>query len=106
MSSLPAKRSGGPLDEWYPVQVKQKAKAGRPDIDSFKAVLERENRTLGYFVAFEFTRGAILEARAYKARTNKDIILRTVKEMLDEVAPPRKMAGSIMPAKVTRRKKA
>ena len=25
------------MDEWYPVQVKQKDKVGRPDIDSFEA---------------------------------------------------------------------
>lgn len=34
-------------DDWFPIQVKQKDKAGRPDIDSFEAVMTRENRTLG-----------------------------------------------------------
>src|SRR5947209_20434660 len=37
------------MDAWYPVQVKQKDKAGRPDIDSFEAVMMRENRTKGFF---------------------------------------------------------
>jgi len=31
------------MDQWYPIQVKQKDKAGRPDIDSFEAVMAREN---------------------------------------------------------------
>src|SRR5690242_5046396 len=30
------------MENWYPVQVKQKDKAGRPDIDSFEAVMMRE----------------------------------------------------------------
>ncbi len=29
------------MDVWYPVQVKQKDKAGRPDIDSFEAMMTR-----------------------------------------------------------------
>ena len=43
------------MDEWYPIQVKQTAKVGRPDIDSFEAVMIREERMLGYFVGFDFT---------------------------------------------------
>jgi len=35
----------GFMDVWYPIQVKQKDKAGRPDIDSFEAVMTREERT-------------------------------------------------------------
>jgi hypothetical protein len=29
------------MDHWYPIQVKQKDKVGRPDIDSFEAVMTR-----------------------------------------------------------------
>ena len=43
------------MDEWYPIQVKQTAKVGRPDIDAFEAVMIREERTPGYFVGFDFT---------------------------------------------------
>ena len=42
------------MGEWYPIQVKQKDKAGRPDIDSFEAVMMREDRKKGFFVAFDF----------------------------------------------------
>lgn len=42
-------------DDWFPVQVKQSEKVGRPEIDKFEAVMEREGpdgRQRGFFVAF------------------------------------------------------
>ena len=39
------------MDEWYPIQVKQKDKVGRPDVDSFEAAMSREDRKKGFFVA-------------------------------------------------------
>jgi site-specific DNA-methyltransferase (adenine-specific) len=33
------------MDAWYPIQVKQKDKAGRPDIDSFEVVMLTESST-------------------------------------------------------------
>jgi hypothetical protein len=36
------------IDVWYPVQVKQKDKAGRPDIDSFEAMMARADRQKGF----------------------------------------------------------
>lgn len=44
------------LDEWYPVQVKQRDKVGRPDVDAFEAVMMREERTKGFFVSFDSRR--------------------------------------------------
>ena len=29
-------------DDWFPIQVKQTDKVGRPDVDAFQAVMERE----------------------------------------------------------------
>ena len=60
VSSMPHKsgKAAGELDfmdAWYPIQVKQKDKAGRPDIDMFEAAMIRENRTKGFFVSFEFS---------------------------------------------------
>jgi hypothetical protein len=43
------------------VQVKQTDRVGRPDIDAFEAVMEREGahgRQRGFFVAFGYTRDA------------------------------------------------
>jgi DNA modification methylase len=79
------------MDEWYPVQVKQRDKVGRPDIDSFEAVMHRENRVLGYFVAFGYTLDAETEARRFKKQTGKEIVLLRVSELLDGEIPLHKM---------------
>ncbi len=47
------------MDHWYPIQVKQKDRVGRPDIDSFEAVMVREDRTKGFFVAFDYSDDAL-----------------------------------------------
>ena len=72
------------MDAWYPIQVKQKDKAGRPDIDSFEAVMMREDRTKGFFVSFAFTSDAMKEIGAFFRKTGKIIIPLTVREILDE----------------------
>jgi hypothetical protein len=56
------------MDQWYPIQVKQKDKASRPDIDSFEAVMARENRTKGFFVSFAFTSDALSEISSFLER--------------------------------------
>ncbi|MFZ0284551.1 MAG: hypothetical protein WAL32_04930 [Terriglobales bacterium] len=71
-------------DVWFPLQVKQKDKAGRPDIDMFEAVLMRENRTKGFIVAFDFTSDALHEIDAFFRREHKAIVPLTVREILDE----------------------
>ncbi|MBC8481632.1 MAG: restriction endonuclease [Planctomycetes bacterium] len=72
------------MDLWYPIQVKQKNKAGRPDIDSFEAVMMREDRTKGFFVSFDYTGDAMSEIDAFFKRTGKSIIALTVKDILEE----------------------
>ncbi len=72
------------MDMWYPIQVKQKEKAGRPDIDSFEAVMMRENRTKGFFVSFAFTNDALVEISQFFKRSGKVIVPLTVREILDE----------------------
>jgi len=69
---------------WYPIQVKQKDKVGRPDIDAFEAVLVRENQQKGFFVAFDFSRDALTEIDGFFRNTAKTIIPLTVREILDE----------------------
>lgn len=71
------------MDAWYPIQVKQKDKTGRPDIDSFEAVMMRENRDRGYFVSFDYSSDAVKESDAFYRRTKKVIKLLTVREILD-----------------------
>jgi DNA modification methylase len=72
------------MDEWYPIQVKQTAKVGRPEIDKFEAVLMRENRTRGYFVAFGYSSDALKEINSFFKRTGREIIPFTVKQLLEE----------------------
>ena len=74
-------------DDWFPIQVKQTDRVGRPDIDAFEAVMEREGahgRQRGFFVAFGYSRDAFQECAAFQKRTGRIIKLLTVQEILDE----------------------
>lgn len=71
-------------EKFYPIQVKQKDKAGRPDIDAFQTVLMREGCDKGFFVSFAYSGDAEREAGAFFKRTGKTIVLFTVRDILDE----------------------
>jgi hypothetical protein len=70
--------------DWFPIQVKQADKVGRPDIDQFEAVMAREDRTKGFFVAFDYTDDALREIDAFFRKSGKVIVALTVREILDE----------------------
>lgn len=72
------------MDIWYPIQVKQKDKVGRPDVDSFEAVMMRNDRTKGFFIGFDFSSDATREIGAFFKKTGKVIVPLTVREILDE----------------------
>lgn len=72
------------MDQWYPIQVKQKDKAGRPDIDSFEAMMARENRTKGFFVSFDYTSDALSEISSFFRKSGRVIVPFTVREILDD----------------------
>jgi DNA modification methylase len=72
------------MDVWYPIQVKQRDKVGRPDIDAFEAVMSRADRTKGFFVSFAFSRDALSEIDAFFRKTGKVIIPLTVRDILNE----------------------
>ncbi len=57
---------------------------GRPDIDAFEAVMEREDRQRGFFVAFGFSSDADAECTRYHKQSGRIIKLITVQEILDE----------------------
>jgi len=86
VSAMPKKKEGELdfMDVWYPIQVKQKDKAGRGDIDMFEAAMMREDRTKGFFVSFDYTSDAISEIQAFFKRTGRNIIPLTVKDILEE----------------------
>lgn len=71
--------------DWFPIQVKQSDRVGRPDIDQFEAVMEREDRQRGFFVAFSYTSDAEAECARFHKRTGRLIKLITVQEILDEM---------------------
>jgi hypothetical protein len=72
------------MDAWYPIQVKQKDKVGRPDIDAFEAVMTREDRQKGFFIAFDFTEDALEEVGRFFRSDHRVIVALTVKEILEE----------------------
>ena len=72
------------MDEWYPIQVKQQDKAGRPDIDKYETAMRRANRKKGFFVAFGFSEEATTEIDSCFRREGRVIIPLTVREILDE----------------------
>jgi len=72
------------MDDYYPVQVKQKDKVGRPEIDSFEAVMMRIKPNKGFIVGFGFTSEVNTEISQFFKRTGKVIVALTVREILDE----------------------
>jgi hypothetical protein len=87
------------MDEWYPIQVKQSDKVGRPDIDSFEAVMMRENRDKGFVVGFEFTQDAESEINRFEAKTGRQIVARRVRNLLEDEHVIRRIPPS--PAKAS-----
>ena len=69
---------------WFPIQVKQKDKVGRPDIDAFEAMMARTDRKKGFFVSFDYTSDATREIDAFFRKTGRLIIPLTVNEILNE----------------------
>jgi|WetSurMetagenome_2_1015567.scaffolds.fasta_scaffold106541_1 DNA modification methylase len=76
----------GDTDKYYPVQVKQMDKVGRPDIDNFYAAIKRDGRTKGYFVSFAFSKDAETEVRRLWKEGEIDINLITVSSLLKSEA--------------------
>jgi len=86
-SAAPRKQQPGELglkERWYPIQVKQKDKAGRPDIDAFEAMMMREDCEKGFFVSFDYSSDALQEIESFFKRSHKVIVALSVQEILDE----------------------
>lgn len=71
------------FDKPIPVQVKQKGKAGRPDVDNFQTALRRAKRTMGVLIAFDFTRDARKEVERAQREDGVIIHLFTAEQLLD-----------------------
>jgi site-specific DNA-methyltransferase (adenine-specific) len=73
-----------PLDErFYAVQVKQRDKTGRPDIDAFETAMRRAKCEKGYFVSFDYSTDAMQEIGRFFREEHRIIVPFTVKEILD-----------------------
>ena len=89
VSAMPARRGAHTgeldfMDIWYPIQVKQQDKVGRPDIDKFEAAMMREERTKGTFVSFAYSSDAMTEIGRFFRQTGKIVVPFTVTEILNE----------------------
>ena len=77
------------MDDWYPIQVKQMDKVGRPDIDKFEAGMMRQRRKKGFFVGFDFSYDSMTEISRFFKREHISIVPLTVREILDETIAQR-----------------
>jgi site-specific DNA-methyltransferase (adenine-specific) len=89
VSALEGPREAGPdelaLNErFYAMQVKQKDKTGRPDIDAFETAMRRAKCEKGFFVSFDYTSDALHEIDRFFREEHRIIIPLTVREILDE----------------------
>lgn len=73
---------GGQADIYYPIQVKQVDKAGRPDMDAFQTAIRRDGRKKGYFVAFDFSKDSIHEIKRLDKEGDIQIIPITVGQLI------------------------
>ena len=74
----------GLQERWYPIQVKQKDKAGRPDIDQFETAMRRAKCAKGFFVSFAFSEDALREIQRFFVEEHAVIVPLTVREILEE----------------------
>lgn len=78
--------------ENHPIQVKQMTSVGRPVIDNFVGVLERQKDKRGIIIAFDFTKGAVGEVARILRENKMEIELITCKQLLEEEIPFRSLA--------------
>lgn len=71
-------------ERFYPLQVKQKDKVGRPDIDAFETAMRRAKCEKGFFVSFDYTSDALREIDRFFREEHQIIIPLTVREILGE----------------------
>ena len=71
-------------ERFFAMQVKQKDKAGRPDIGAFETAMRRAKCEKGFFVSFDFSNDALREIQRFFTEEHRTIIPLTVREILDE----------------------
>ena len=71
-------------ERFYAMQVKQKDKAGRPDIDAFETAMRRAKCEKGFFVSFDYSSDAMREIDRFFREEHRIIVPITVRDILDE----------------------
>ncbi len=71
-------------ERFYALQVKQKDKTGRPDIDAFETAMRRAKCDKGFFVSFDYSSDAMREIDRFFREEHRIIVPLTVREILDE----------------------
>ena len=71
-------------ERWFPIQVKQKDKTGRPDIDAFETAMRRAKCEKGFFVSFDYSEDALREIGRFFTEEHRVIVPLTVRDILDE----------------------
>ena len=64
--------------------MKQKDKAGRPDMDAFETAMRRAKCDKGFFVSFDYSGDAMTEISRFFRDEHRVIVPLTVREILDE----------------------
>ena len=80
----PAHGGAASNDSWWPLQARRKDNVGSLEIRMFEGVLFRHDRTKGFFVAFDYSAGALKEIDRCFRLTGKVIVALTVREILQE----------------------
>ena len=68
-------------ERFYAMQVKQKDKAGRPDIDAFETAMRRAKCEKGFFASFDFSSDALREIQRFFVEEQRIIIPMTAQEL-------------------------
>ena len=71
-------------ERWFPIQVKQKDKTGRPDIDAFETAMRRAKCEKGFFVSFDYSEDALREIGRFFTEEHRVIVPLTVRDILNE----------------------
>ena len=71
-------------ERWFPLQVKQKDKVDRPDIDAFETAMRRGGCEKGFFVSFDYSEDALREVARFFREEHRVIVPFTVREILEE----------------------
>lgn len=58
-------------------------KVGRPEIDKFKTAIERDHKTEGIIVAFDFSKDCYSEVERIRHEDKIEIKLKTIKEIFN-----------------------